>query len=192
MSENLITKLRDAESEMEQPVFDSTNPHFNSRFASLKAVEACVMPPLRKHGILLMQSIGVTEDGGMKLTIIAGDGNESLTIAEFPLPPMTDMQKIGSAITYARRYSLSAAFNRVADDDDDGNAASSKPDPKRVTARIADLKAQAITAGVREDGINEWYASRFGDTPVNKLNKTQADAAIRYLTKIVKDAEEIR
>ena len=132
MSEKgLVELLIEAQAEMETPKFDSVNPHFKSRYASLGAIMAVVKPPLEKRGIRLSQPIVDAGDGRIAVETRVSNGEGGFgVIGYFPLPDVTDPQKIGSAITYARRYSLSCAFALVAEEDDDGNAASAKEPPK--------------------------------------------------------------
>jgi hypothetical protein len=58
------------------------------------------------------------------------DAEGDAVLASVPYSPGSDPQKMGSGITYARRYSLCAAFCLVAEEDDDGNAASEPKQPK--------------------------------------------------------------
>ncbi len=119
----LAAALAKAQGEMKNAPFNATNPHLKNKFANLASVRDTVMPALSKHGIAVAQTI-VPFDGraalATRLMHISGEWMESLC----PLPDAPDMQKLGSAITYARRYSLSSICGIAADEDDDGNAAS--------------------------------------------------------------------
>jgi hypothetical protein len=105
---------------------DAENPHFRSRYVTLDGLLAVTRPALNKHGIVLMQWPERADDGELVLTTrlthaAAGESHETSMVL---LPPKGDPQGQGSAITYARRYSLMAILGLAADDDDDGNAGS--------------------------------------------------------------------
>lgn len=126
---------------------------------------------------------------------------------------MDASQITGTAASYAGKRALGNLFaiddTKDADslnDHSDGEGRAAKPKAGTKTAKAAKspqeppeapadairrLKAEAIAAGVKEEGINEWYASRFGDTPPGKLGEYQSKDAVRYLTKLVEDARGI-
>jgi hypothetical protein len=103
---------------------DATNPHFKSKYLSLDTLVERITPYLAKNG-LIWQTFPTAVDGqpALKymLTHVPSEQREGDTML-LPLSK-NDMQGLGSALTYARRYSLCAVLNLVADDDDDGNAA---------------------------------------------------------------------
>ena len=125
---NIWAKLAKAQAEMPQPVFDSANSHFGNRYASLKAINDAVTPSLLKYGLFPTQEFAADLDRmvlSVLTTVVDTETTESVTLAIYPIPLAgLSQQQIGSAITYGRRYSLSSAFCRVADEDDDGNLAS--------------------------------------------------------------------
>jgi len=159
MSEtNIYQKLQTAQAGMKQPAFDSENPHFHSKYASLGAVMDVVLPPLHKQGLLLTQAI--THESGV-ITIVTSvfDGDTRADLAFYPIAyeGMT-AQQIGSAITYAKRYSLSSVFARVADADDDGNAAQMAK-PKRAKQSNPNKKPDVVIVDDRTNVNNRlWKA----------------------------------
>lgn len=108
---------------------DSENPHFKSKFASLPKITKTVLPLLSGHGLSFTAG-GVILEGqfGLSATLLHVSGEERSGF--FPIIA-TDPQKIGSAITYARRYMLASLTGIVADADDDGNAASLQSQTER-------------------------------------------------------------
>lgn len=128
--EELLEALARATGAMENPKFDSTNPHFRSKFASLAACEAVVRPKLAENGIMYRQTCQIDESGRPWLVTMAyGKGGE-VEMSRVPLVLVAnDPQKQGSALTYAKRYGLCAAFGLAGEEDDDGNAASAAPQP---------------------------------------------------------------
>jgi hypothetical protein len=120
--------LAKAQLEMSNPGFDSANPHFKNKFASLAAVRNAVVPLLAKHGIAMSQDLSSTDGTVVCTTILMHGSGQRLTFGPLILPvSKNDAQGFGSAATYARRYSLMAVAGVVGDDDDDANAATGKP-----------------------------------------------------------------
>lgn len=119
----LDAALAKAQGEIEAASKDKVNPHFNKRYADLASIWAAIRPALSKHGIAVTQwPIDSTDNRLHIVTRLAHDGE--WIMAKFSVPVQkADVQGYGSAVTYARRYSLAAAVGSAPDDDDDGNAA---------------------------------------------------------------------
>lgn len=124
---SLAKALVAAQKEMKNPAFDSTNPHFRNKFASLASVREAVLPVLNKHGLALSQFPTAGEGVAGCRNILIHEGGEKMEYDCFLPLSKNDPQGAGSAITYARRYSLQAIAGVVAEEDDDANAASEKP-----------------------------------------------------------------
>ena len=104
----------------------STNPHFKSRYADLSACVEAVIDALNNNGIALMQKLHPSEGGVAIETIFVHESGESMANGILHVPASKqDPQGYGSALTYARRYSLMSACG-IAPEDDDGNMASKK------------------------------------------------------------------
>lgn len=102
----------------------STNPHFRSKYVALDGVIEAVIDALNDNGIYLMQSNHESSDGVTVETVFIHETGETLSAGKLHVPASKlDAQGFGSALTYARRYSLMAACG-IAPEDDDGNAAS--------------------------------------------------------------------
>lgn len=105
----------------------STNPHFKSKYADLAACVEAVLDALNEQDLALMQVCHETESGVLVETIFLHSSGESISGGKLHVPSAkNDPQGYGSALTYARRYSLMAACG-IAPEDDDGNAASRTP-----------------------------------------------------------------
>jgi len=105
---------------------DSKNPFFKSAYLDLNKLLINVTPLLHEEGLILSQPI---KDGHVFSEIIDATGCNVLLSSSIKIPEtLTDPQKLGSCITYFRRYTLKSLL-AIAEGDDDGNLAS-KPEPK--------------------------------------------------------------
>jgi len=119
----LFTAMAKAFPEIEGALKDSVNPHFKSKYADLTSITMAVKPALAKYGLSYIQKSHIADGGVCVETVILHSSGDSLSCGMFYAPATKqDAQGYGSAFTYARRYSLSAAFG-VCPEDDDGNAA---------------------------------------------------------------------
>lgn len=115
----------------------STNPHFKNRYADLSACIEAVIDGLNSNGIMLMQQSHECSDGVTIETMFLHESGEQISAGKLHVPASKqDAQGYGSALTYARRYSLMAACG-IAPEDDDGNAAQRKPDIASMVKSIA-------------------------------------------------------
>jgi len=104
----------------------ATNPHFKSRYADLSAVVEAVIDSLNDNGIALLQVTHPSDTGIAIETLLIHESGEKLSGGVLTVPAAKqDPQGYGSALTYARRYSLMSTCG-IAPEDDDGNAASKK------------------------------------------------------------------
>lgn len=101
----------------------STNPHYKSRYADLAVVVEAVVDALNDNGIFVTQRTKVDERGVVVSTCFLHESGQFMDCGELFVPAAKhDPQGFGSALTYARRYSLMAATG-IAPEDDDGIAA---------------------------------------------------------------------
>lgn len=112
-----------AQSELTGVVKDAKNPHFRSTYATLEAVTEALRPVLAKHKLAYMQFPGTLTEVGLTVqTTVFHECGEG-AVGNFTVPiAKRDPQGAGSAITYACRYALMAAFG-LPPTDDDGEAA---------------------------------------------------------------------
>jgi hypothetical protein len=150
---NLAKSMAAAQAEMTNPKFDSTNPHFKSKFASLAAVRECVIPVLAKHGIQVSQFPVSEGNAAGCVTIIAHESGEWMRDA-FLIPcDKQNAHGYASAVTYARRISLQSIAGVVGEQDDDGNGAvASKLNDKA----IAQFTHEMQSTTTREELTKVW------------------------------------
>ena len=150
----------EAYAEMTNPKKNASNPAFKSKYANLEELLNVTRPVLTAEGFAIVQE-PVSDEGciGVRTRLIFKTG-ESLDFGSYAVPlDKHNAQGAGSAITYARRYALAAIFG-LAQEDDDGNAASkpaaapaqpAKPaDPFALMVTVADLKGNkdAVSAAL--------------------------------------------
>ncbi len=142
---NIATALVAAQKAFGPALKTSSNPHFKSRYADLAACVEAVIDALNANGIMLMQQNTECSDGVIVETVFLHESGEMLSSGKLHVPASKqDPQGYGSALTYARRYSLMAACG-IAPEDDDGNAGSrrqSKPLPD-ITDHLSAIEATA-------------------------------------------------
>lgn len=139
---NIASALVRAQRAFGPALKSSTNPHFRSRYADLSACVEAVIGGLNEHGIALIQQTHDCEHGVAVETIFLHESGEMLSAGKFSVPATKqDAQGYGSALTYARRYSLMAACG-IAPEDDDGNAAS-RPKVDAPVVKVANTPKEA-------------------------------------------------
>ena len=115
---NIIKILMEARADIEPIKKSGTNPHFGNKYATLESVIEAVTEPLQKHGFLLMHRTISNEHGKSITTELVHESGESFVTAIPLVLGKNDMQGLGSAITYARRYGIMSLLNLPAEDDD--------------------------------------------------------------------------
>lgn len=155
---NLATALVKAQKAFGPALKTSTNPHFKSRYADLAACVEAVIDALNDNGIALIQKNYDCTNGVMIETMFVHESGEMLECGILHVPAnKQDAQGYGSALTYARRYSLMAACG-IAPEDDDGNTAVRKPmiDENALIDHLA-----AIEASTDQDGLKNAYKAAY-------------------------------
>jgi hypothetical protein len=146
----------------------STNPHFRSKYADLSSCIDAVVGALNDNGIGLMQRTYECKDGVLLETIFVHESGEVMECGMLHVPATKlDAMGFGSALTYARRYSLLTATG-LAPEDDDGIAASRRTEIKSTVNenQLADLMAAMDETTTLEDLQKTYktaYAAANGD-----------------------------
>lgn len=145
----------EAYAEMNNPKKNAANPAFRSKYANLEELLAQTRPILAAVDLALVQE-PVSEDGSIGVhSYLVHKSGETLDFGSYTVPLVKhDAQGAGSALTYTRRYAIAAIFG-LAQEDDDGNAAS-KPQAKRETkpqpaVKSADAKTLAKIHALRDE-----------------------------------------
>lgn len=150
----LAAALAAAQGEMPAIAKDATNPHFKSKFASLGGIIEAVRPVLARHKLAIVQGATLPEsDANAKVTgfsvetMLVHESGEWI-LAALPMPlAKQDPQGAGAAMTYGRRYGLSALLSLNTDEDDDGNSQRSGGETRRAASRSESDVGQQATTG---------------------------------------------
>ena len=152
-----ITELSKAliavQKDLKPALKDAVNPFVHNSYASLGSIMDACRNALIEHDVLLTQYPVPVEGEYLGLVtklVHAKSGQYQASLAVIPLAKH-DPQAMGSAITYGRRYALSAMLGIVPEEDDDGNAACNIMDssPKRRTPHSAGASRKQATAPVQ-------------------------------------------
>lgn len=167
----------------------ANNPHFKSKFAPLDACLDAVDSACLNNGIALYQETFDDSTGVTVETVFLHESGESLRCGKLHVPASKqDAQGYGSALTYARRYSLLAACG-IAAEDDDGNAASK---PKASVQAIKPASAKSVSASTWDSLSPD--EQRFLDSIAIEAQRLMIDgdigAALSYLEGKHLDADE--
>ena len=152
---NIYTKLSEVKKEIGAISKDSTNPFFKSKYFDINGLLKHVEPLLDKNGLLLLQPI---VDGLVYSQIIdveTGDKVESSML----MSTLSDPQKMGSMITYYRRYTLQSLLGLQAEDDDANAAskASKLPPAKKFVAKGDKIWNRAVDKGIKLEELLSHY-----------------------------------
>lgn len=160
----LTEALRAFQAELPRVQKGARNDHFKSSYADLADIVEVVLPALARQGLAWFAVPTMTPTGFVLEYRLAHVSGEQIS-GTWPLPNPTEAtaQAVGSAITYAKRYALSAVTGVAPDQDDDGNAAS-RQDPA-VTAP-KDWK-QSIAAAASIDELTAIYKTAERDGWLN-------------------------
>ena len=159
----------------------ATNPHFKSRYADLAACVEAVIGGLNDNGIALIQRNSLDDNGVTVETVFVHESGEMLECGKLHVPAAKhDPQGYGSALTYARRYSLMAACG-IAPEDDDGNASSRKAAPTPdITDHLAAIEGSGSSeelAKIYKDALDACQGNQALQIKIIAAKKARIDKA---------------
>ena len=173
----------------------STNPAFRSKYAKLENCIEAVIDALNDNGIMLMQQTRACDDGVIVETTFIHESGEMLSGGVLHVPAAKhDPQGYGSALTYARRYSLQAACG-IAPEDDDGNSATSavqqkqaapaapKPAPKaptKVEGKDTEWQLKVVS---KPDGDHREWSQLIIDATMLQIEQAKSEADVMNIFK---------
>lgn len=167
----LYKKISSVKKEIGKISKDKTNPFFKSKYFDINTLLEHIEPLLEKNGLVLIQPI---KEGKVQ-TVITDIESEEFEYSELQLPDLSDPQKLGSAITYYRRYTLQSLLGLQAEDDD-GNKASQKTEAKvdnKEWCNIGDKAwVKAINKNMSLEELRKYY----------KVSKGNAEKYLQEIT----------
>ena len=191
--------------ELEQPLKNADNPFFKSKYVPLENVVDSITRAANKHGLSFTQFPSSDENGNVTVgTMVMHESGEWIEYDPICMKPVkNDPQAVGSAITYAKRYALSAIFGITSDNDDDGNEATQpgkatpkavpkKQDPatnnkipKEVVKAYKDAIQFVIDQTGKNDGsITRWFFEKLGVARIEDITMEQISLADGLLKKL--------
>ena len=166
--------LAKAQGQMRPSAFDAVNPHFRSKYATLTSiVEACRIA-LSSNNLAVIQGTSVDLDPvRVNVTTLITHSSGEFIKETLSLKPASDTpQAIGSCISYARRYGLSALIGAVSDEDDDANAANSPAAANNMNAANHTNTSTRTKLAVVKDTTQ--VAAKTNSTKVNDTQPAMA------------------
>jgi len=160
---NLAKAMAAFQGEVKNPANTANNPFYKSKYAPLNEILNDVRPLLSKHGLSVIQSPGGNgKDISISTILMHTSGEwmelEPLTLTAERITP----QGAGSAITYGRRYVISALLGIASEDDDDGNSLETTPSGKgRVKCSSCGQEIKG-TAKMNVNGVISYSNKKYG------------------------------
>jgi len=151
---NLYTKLNEVKKEIGAISKDSTNPFFKSKYFDINSLLKHVEPLLQKNGLLLLQPI---IKGEVFSEILDVESGESVT-SSIPLPQIDDPQKIGSCVSYYRRYTLQSLISLQSEDDDANAASQATKSQKQWVNKDDKIWNAAVDKGITLTELKKHYS----------------------------------
>lgn len=191
--------------DMQNPELDAENPHFKSKYATLKSTLGVVRDACAKHGIAYVQTLTPAEGGYVLASAVVSPDGESMARSVFPVETPPNPQTFGSCLTYAKRQQAQADWGIAGEPDDDANAAAS--DEKGVAAsrsagraatpkrpgkwdEFKRLKAEAVALGVRDESIKEWMDATF-KKDMRSYTPGDVNLCEAYVRQLIEDMKKI-
>lgn len=191
---DLAAALCAVQGELKPAIKQADNPFFKSKYVDLPGVWEAIRPLLAKNGLSVVQTFTASADGPTIVTTLMHKSGQWVSSELFLKPAKSDPQGVGSAITYGRRYALAAMVGVVADEDDDGNAASQAQ--AYVAAKVQTPAAQFVPCSSENAAKLSEYAkikigsdaiekalSKYNAVDVTELDNTVAAKVIAFIQK---------
>lgn len=187
--------------ELKQPLKDAANPFFKSTYVPLENVAESITQTATKNGLAFSQEPSFDDGMVTVTTLVMHSSGEWIEYAPLKMKPVkNDPQAFGSAITYAKRYALSAIFGITSDKDDDGNEATqpqktqhqqraTKQSKQYIPADKAkqyedDIQALISATGKNDGSIMGALLDHVGATMIKNITADKANEAEAFIAKM--------
>lgn len=193
--------------DLKQPLKDAENPFFKSTYVPLENVAESITETATKNGLSFSQEPSFDDGMVTVTTLVMHNSGEWIEYAPLKLKPVkNDPQAYGSAITYAKRYALSAIFGITSDKDDDGNEATHPQKPQRqqratkqaqvkqyISAEKAkqyedDVQALIDATGQNDGSIMGALLNHVGATMIKNITTDKVNEAEAFIAKMKQKA----
>ncbi|MCO4663013.1 hypothetical protein Si022_00729 [Streptococcus infantarius subsp. infantarius] len=188
--------------EMKQPLKNAENPFFNSTYVPLENVAQSITDVATKNGLSYSQEPTVIDGVVSVTTLVMHSSGEWIEYEPLRLKPdKNNIQGCGSAITYAKRYALSAIFGITSDKDDDGNGAvnyeqvnnqrsQKRPAQKsELSVKANKLFSQLIDLGKTQEDIAAYVKDFMDEKGLEKSTEAKTAAMEQMKNDILKAKE---
>ena len=197
MSETTIyDRLAAAQKAVKNPKADAkakATPTREYPYATLANVLDIVRPACTEQGLFLSQRLGGNRTD-MHLITSVSCGTQRIVLDSFPLTYAANPQQFGSAVTYARRYSLISVFGISSNEEDDDGATSAQetkpPTKRKATAKqkaLGDEMRKAKSAGLEVSDLKAWIKQSFWHD-LEHLTDDELDVCINHIEGAITDA----
>lgn len=189
MGEGIRSRYFRALSKVDNPTYDSKNPHYGNEFASLGATLEAIRTACEPEGIAYWHHIVWFESGNVALQSgLTSEDGEELKMSLTPMTNNPDSQKFGAELTYKRRQTAQADFGITGETDDDGESAIAKPRKRRDFSAINPLKQRYMAAlNLSETEASQQLVAALGNP--SKLDDAGYRRYLERMESLVKEAE---
>jgi hypothetical protein len=183
----LLKAISMAQSEINVALKSSSNPFFKSSYANLQSIIEASRPALCKHGLSVIQQM-VTDNGSDYLVTILGHASGQWISSRMKIAPQkTDVQSLGSYITYLRRY-MYAALVGVYDGEDDDGESHRAAETVRVDT-VTPAEAKSLYHGLNTIGRLDAILKAYNIANIAQLKRVDAPKVIEYMNEMFKNQQ---
>jgi hypothetical protein len=188
-----LAEMPDVHKDKTAEIETKSGGKFSYAYADLASIIALVRPALAKHGLAVAQAVDTLQPGTVSVTTrVYHQAGHHESFGTLTIVAGDDARRAGSAVTYARRYSLCAALGIAPDEDTDGADVSArppaadeprtKPQNNKIHALIAELEDEApLPDGDWKAYCKTWILQEFGKHSSTELTKSEAGLLIDHL-----------
>lgn len=185
----LTKALCKAQSEMSGAKKNKVNPYFKSNYSTLSSVFEALKEPFGDNGLSVSQTMDILPNGRTVLETTIFHESGCFINSKMLLPDINDPQKMGSAITYFRRYSLMAIAGIPAEDDDGNSACEAVKKESKV---IDDETLSKLIGFIGDDEILKCYLLKLCSCDELRNIKEKQMSAVRNFVKKYKESQKLR
>lgn len=174
--DSLLAALSKAMAMIEDPKRTAVNPYYNSKYATLQDVYESIRQPLQESGLVVMQVTKCEGDDVKLITTLYHIETGEFISAEYPIQPSDpkNPQSLGSALTYARRYSLCTILGLAPEDDDANSAIPQKPTQQKPKLHVEQLRRQDQTSHKAEESSKEENGTPDVDSMITEIEQLKS------------------